>query len=171
MRLTESLHVSACFEKVSLTQEVCAVSKTSEGDLHESSEQKKKKKKEEELYPFIHRSEIHFPYNCGESFSVTFTLSCISTQTYADLNWKISTVDRFHLHLNQTGKIKSFISESKSVCLSVSTPRLSHHASFSPSAFLWLNGFGFLSHIQNGFEFGRHFRSLICSHGNKQYCC
>lgn len=41
MRLTESLPVSACFEKVSLTQEVCAVSKTSEGDLQESSLQKK----------------------------------------------------------------------------------------------------------------------------------
>lgn len=81
--------------------------------------------------------------------SVTFTLSCISTQTCAVLNWKISTVDRFHLHLNQSEENQELYFWIK-ICLSVSTPRLSHHI---PPLFLPLppcDWMCFLSHIENG---------------------
>ncbi len=83
------------------------------------------------------------------SLSVTFTLSCISTQTCTVLNWKISTVDRFHLHLNQSEE-----NQNLSVCQYTSVIT-SHPASVSPSPpcdWMWFS----LPH-RKWIEFGRSF--------------
>jgi len=77
-------------------------------DLQESSEESK------ELYPFIF-IDLRFIFHIIVAIS-SQSRSLFHAQarnTHAVLNWNISTVDRFHLHLNQNGKIKSFLSESK----------------------------------------------------------